>query len=39
MPEYAKSPMNWAIIGVLAFVGIKGINWALTKVGAPEYKV
>lgn len=39
MPEYAKNPVNWVIIGVLAFVGIKGINFAFKKMGATEYMV
>lgn len=39
MPEYAKNPVNWVIIGVLAFVGIKGINFAFKKIGATEYMV
>lgn len=39
MPDYAKNPVNWVIIGVLAFVSIKGINFALKQVGATEYIV
>lgn len=39
MPEYAKNPVNWVIIGVLAFAGIKGINFALKKLGANQYAI
>lgn len=39
IPAYAKNPVNWLVIGVLAFAGVKAINFALTKAGADQYRV